>query len=189
MIDIILIFLGENNVFSALMTTREKSFNANSPYGSRMLTIKSNPTKETLSVFIDLNSKSRTQTTFPINNCLIGIEKLENGNQTQYKATVKNCAIEDGFEKYFMLTLKFKPWGSSTIHSTEELKVQNIEDFKYAKTYYTSDDIDTFYTILNNPALEADGVTTADFQFQVSYWNPSRVGDDIVANYYWKYNI
>lgn len=140
-------------------------------------------------MFIDLNSKSRTHTTFPINNCQIGIEKLENGNQTQYKATVKNCAVEDRFEKYFMLTLKFKPWGSSTIHSTEELKVQNIEDFKYAKTYYTSDDIDTFNTILNNPALEADGVTTTDFQFQVSYWNPSRLGDDIVANYYWKYNI
>lgn len=87
-----------------------------------------------------------------------------------------------------MLTLKFKPWGSSTIHSTEELNVQDIEDFKYAKTYY-SDDKDTFYTILKNTALEADGVTTTDFQFQVSYWNPSRLGDDIVANYYWKYNI
>uniref|UniRef100_A0A8W8NXA3 Uncharacterized protein n=1 Tax=Magallana gigas TaxID=29159 RepID=A0A8W8NXA3_MAGGI len=102
--------------------------------------------KETLSVFIDLNSKSRTQTTFPINNYLIGIEELENGNTKQYKATVKNCAVEYGFEKYFMLTLKFKPWVSSTIHSTQELNVQNIEDFKYAKTYYTSDDKDTFST-------------------------------------------
>lgn len=97
-------------------------------------------------MFIDLNSKSRTQTTFPINNYLIGMEELENGNTKQYKATVKNCAVEYGFEKYFMLTLKFKPWVSPTIHSTQELNVQNIEDFKYAKTYYTSDDKDTFST-------------------------------------------
>lgn len=183
-----MILSGENNVFSVLMTRREKSLDASSPYGSRMLTIMSNPTKETLSVFIDLNSKSRTQTTFPLNNCRIGIEKRENGNQTQYKAIVKNCAVEDGFETYFMLTLKFKPWGSSTIHSTE-LNVQYIENFKNAKTYYTSDDKDTYYTLLNNPQLKADGVTITDFQFQVSYWNPFRLGDDIVANYYWNYYI
>ncbi|XP_011416382.3 uncharacterized protein [Magallana gigas] len=181
----------ENDVFSARLTTSEFNLEANSPYGSRMLKIKSNSTKEAMGILFNLNSKARTETTFPLNNCEIEIEKRENGTQTKYKARVENCADEDGFDKYFVLDLNFKSGDASQIYS-KDLNGPDIQRvskyFKYAKTYYTSTERDTYYTILNNPALEADEITITNFYFTVSS-RSNLFSDYLHSLYYWDYYI
>lgn len=146
-----------------------------------MLKIKSNSAKE--AILFNLNSKARNETIFPLNSLKIQIEKRENGTQTEYKARVENCADEDGFEKYFVLDLNFKSGDASQIYSLD-LNGQDIQRvskyFKYAKTYYTSTERDTYYTILNNPALEADEITITNFHFTVSSKsNPSLFSDNL----------
>lgn len=184
---------GENNVFTTVMTTSEYNFEANTMYGSRALIIKSDSTKESMRILFNLNSKARTETTFPLNNCKIEIEKRENGTQTEYKAILSNCADEEGFEKYFVLDLNFKSGEASQIYS-KDLNSQDIQRvskyFKYAKTYYTSNERDTYYTILNVPALEADEITITNFHFTVSSKSSrSLFSDDLHSTYYWNYYI
>ncbi|XP_052692962.1 uncharacterized protein LOC128171251 [Crassostrea angulata] len=183
----------ENDVFSVRLTTTEFNLEANSPFGSRMLKIKSNSAKEAMRILFNLNSNARRETKFHLNNCKLEIEKRENGTQTEYKARVENCADEDGFEKYFVLDLNFKSGDASQIYS-KDLNGPDIQRvskyFKYAKTFYTSTERDTYYTILNNPALEADEITITNFHFTVSSKsNPSLFSDDLYSTYYWNYYI
>lgn len=186
---------GENNVYSALMTTSEYNFEANSPFGSRMLIIKSKSTKETLRILFNLNPKARSETVFPLNNCEIGIEKRQNGTQTNYIARAKNCADLDGFEKYFVLDLNFKSGEAAQIYS-KNLYGQDIQRvskyFKYAKTYYIGNEKDAYYTTLNIPAMESEGITVTNFHFTVSSKPADRTslfGDNIYSTYYWNYYI
>lgn len=130
-----------------------------------------------MQVFIHPKTKSRTQITFPINDCQIGIEKYEHGTQTIYKARVKNC---DGLEKGWHINLL--PSGSVNVKYDRRFS----ENPKYVKTL-TSNDKDTYSIFLNNSALKHDGITIREFHFYVSFWTPSP--DDIATVYKWTYDI
>lgn len=135
--------------------------------------MKSNSTKETVKVLIFPETKSRTQITFPINDCQIGIEKYEHGTQTIYKARVKNC---DGFHKYWYIILL--PSGSVRV----EWDAFYSYNPKYVKTL-TSNDKDTYSIILNNSALKHDGITIRKFNFHISHRLMDSSPDDIAAIY------
>lgn len=130
-----------------------------------------------MQVFIHPKTKSRTQITFPINDCQIGIEKYEHGTQTIYKARVKNC---DGLEKRWHINLL--PSGSVNVKYDRRFS----KNPKYVKTL-TSNDKDTYSIILNNSALKHDGIIIREFHFYVSFWTPSP--DDIATVYKWTYDI
>lgn len=139
-----------------------------------VLIMKSNSTKESVRVIIPSESKSSTQTTFPLNDCQIGIEKSEHGTQTKYKARVKNCVYGRNFN------IDLKQPGSVNIQ-------YNPQNSKYVKRY-TSDDKETYYIILNNRALKDDGVTITDFSFYITT-SMQTPRDDIAAASMWSYDL
>lgn len=141
--------------------------------------MKSNSTKEIVKVYIFRKTKSRTQITFPINDCQLGIEKYEHGTQTIYKARVKNC---DGFHKGWYIILL--PPGSVDV----EYDAFYSENPKYVKKL-TSNDKDTYSIILNNSALKHDGITIRKFHFHITHRAVDSSPDDIAAIYFWFYEI
>lgn len=101
--------------------------------------------------------------------------------------------MKKGFEKYFPLDINFKSGEISQIYS-KDLNGPDIQRvskyFKYAKTYNTSNEKNTYYTILNISALKSDGITITNFQFSVASTSyTSLFGDDFYVTYYWNYYI
>lgn len=80
---IFLFYSGKNNVFTVLLTRKE--------FSQSELLIKSNFTRETIKLGFRSYLFPISLTSFVINNCEVGIEKLENGNLTEYKARLRNC--------------------------------------------------------------------------------------------------
>lgn len=71
------------------------------------LLIKSNFRRETIKLGFSSYLFPISLTSFVINNCEVGIEKLENGNLTEYKARLRNCEYQEAHERYFMFDLRY----------------------------------------------------------------------------------
>lgn len=165
--------------------------NVNYRYG-RWLTLKSESEQETLKLYINGNYNYRTQT-FVENSCDFGIEKIQKGTRTEYKATVRNCAESKPISKYFIADLHDKSGDIIQISSRKLRPQENYhvsEYYKYVDSYYKSDEDDIYYAILNYPAMEADGFILQSFSF-VLYVSEGYdyTGDTIAVIQAWVYDL
>lgn len=170
-------------MFAVLLTRKE--------FSETEFIIKSNTTRETIKLDFKRYIAPIPLTSFVINNCEVGIEKLENGNLTEYKARLRNCAYQEAHERYFMFDLLYKSGNNVQMYSLDknEPAFQRYSQYsKYAKTYYTSEEKDVYYAILNFPALKADDITVENFRF-LSVYDKNLYGDSILNGHNWIYNL
>lgn len=180
---IFLFYSGKNNVFTVLLTRKE--------FSQSELLIKSNFTRETIKLGFSSYLFPISLTSFVINNCEVGIEKLENGNLTEYKARLRNCEYQEAHERYFMFDLRYNSGDNVQMYSLDknETAFKRYSQYsKYATTYYASEEKDVFYAILNFPALIADDITVENFRF-LSVYDKNLYGDSILGSHHWIYNI
>lgn len=133
------------------------------------------------------NPGFRTQDSFIVNSCDVGIEKLQNDTHTEYKATVRNCQDSETISKYFMAYVRH-PSGNVGQLTHREFSPPGNEPTEIIR-YYQSNERDIYYAVLNHPAMKVDGVTLQSLWF-VLYVPESNVhGVAVAARYYWYYDI
>lgn len=155
------------------------------------LFIKSNSTRETIKLDFNGYIGPIPLTSFVINKCEVGFEKLENGNLTEIRARVRNCAYQEAHERYFMFDLRYKSGDTVQMYSLDknEPAFQRYSKYsKYATTYYSSEEKNVYYAILNFPALKADDITVENFRF-LSVYDKNIYGDSILNGHQWIYNF
>lgn len=176
-------YLGKNNVFTALLTRKE--------FSQTELLIKSNFTRETIKLGFSSHLFPISLTSFVINNCEVGIEKLENGNLTQYKARLRSCEYQKAHERYFIFDLRYNSGDNVQMYSLDknEPAFKRYSQYsKYATTYYGSEEKDVYYAILNFQALIADDITVENFRF-LSVYDKNLYGDSDLSSHHWIYNL
>lgn len=155
------------------------------------LFIKSNFTRETIKLGFSSYLFPISLTSFVISNCEVRIEKLENGNLTEYKARLRNCEYQEVHERYFMFDLHYNSGDNVQMYSLDknEPAFKRYSQYsKYATTYYASEEKDVYYAILNFPALIADDITVEHFRF-LSVNDKNLYGDSILGSHHWMYNL
>lgn len=170
-------------MFRVLLTKKE--------FSETELIMESNTTRETIELDFKIYIAPIPLTSFVINNCEVGIEKLENGHLTEYKARLKNCAYQEAHERYFMFDLRFKSGDNVQMYSLDknDPSFQRYSQYsKYAETYYTSEEKDVYYAILNFPSLKADDITVENFRF-LSVYDKNLYGDSFLTEHHWIYNL
>lgn len=150
------------------------------------LVLQSGSTRESLTLLLKYKSANRSQTTFVENSCEIGIEKTEIGNQTEYKATTRNCDNNNVVRDTFSVGLT-----SSKTEKTENIitrypgEAVNENHLKYVDTYKVQNE-DTYYAIFKWPAMEKDGVTLDSLSFEL--W--VNENDALISRIrIWRFNI
>lgn len=177
---------GESSMVTAILSNNNDNFR-------RWLVMKSESKSETVKLFLNYNFNIRTQTTFVLNSCDVGIEKTQKESRTEYKTTLENCAGGETLSKYFIAFIRDKS-GKLVQLSSRDLSTPDngriMEYYKYVDTYYTSIENDIYYAILNYPAMENDGVVLESFGF-VLYVSEGYdlKGDDIAVSQIWYYDI
>lgn len=156
-------------------------------YSEEWLTLKSESIRETLTMLTSFNPSFRTQDSFIVNNCDVGIEKLQNDTHSEYKATVRNCQDSEAISKYFMAYVRF-PSGNVGQLTHSEFSPPENEPAKIIR-YYQSNERDIYYAVLNHPAMEADGVTLQSLWFVLYVPDSYEHGIAPVARYFWSYDI
>lgn len=149
-----------NTAWEANMNSRFSDYNS-------WLVLKSSSTRESLTLLLKYKSANRFQTTFIENSCEIGIEKTELGNQTQYKATTRNCGNNNVVRDTFSVGLTFtKTEKTENIITRYPGEAINENHLKYVDTYKVENE-DTYYAIFKWPAMEKDGVTLDGLSFEL----------------------
>lgn len=122
-------------MFTVLLTRKEFS----------QLLIKSNFTRETIKLGLSSFLFPISLTSIVINTCEVGIEKLENGNLTEYKARLRNCEYQEAHERYFMFDLRYNSRDNVQMYSLDknEPAFKRYSQYsKFATTYFSSDEKD-----------------------------------------------
>uniref|UniRef100_K1QPN9 Uncharacterized protein n=1 Tax=Magallana gigas TaxID=29159 RepID=K1QPN9_MAGGI len=180
------LFSFQNNLTREGNTEWEATMNSRFSDYNSWLILKSNSTRESLTLLLIYKSANRLQTTFVENSCEIGIEKTEIGNQTEYKATTRNCGNNNVVRETFKVVLAFsKTEKTENIITRYPGEAVYENHLKYVDTYKVENE-DTYYAIFKWPAMEKDGVTLDGLSFEL--WVNEK-NARISSNRLWRFNI